>query len=454
MSTALQDGRPQVSGNWIASFGLMYLGINIAWAAPSQLLIANQILGWYPQDKEAKLAFIMALGGFVSLVAGPVLGILSDKTRSRFGRRAPWIVAGSVLAAGTLVAMAFTPTYTLLVAGWAFFQLVIAAAVTASQAVPPDRVPGGQYGLVSGVMGISWTLAVVVGTLVGESLSLVTAYIVTAVLVLALICPYLMFHNRASLETMAALEAGAGASGKGSAGADEAGAGEAGAGEDSFEELIESKNRAAILEAELAGGFQESGSAATRPIAPYWDFSWVFISRLVATLGNNVALFYLLYYLHDHIGMEDPDAGVLILTAVYAGVVVAVSILAGKASDALGRRKPFVALSCLGIAGACFMMAFAHTFPVVVVAAVILGISWGTFTAVDQAMINQSLPNAETRGRDIGYMTIAVAVPNLASPLLAAYALLVLGGYPGLYVLAAVLAIVGALSILAVRGSR
>lgn len=419
MDTNLHDGRPQVSGSWIASFGLMYLGISIAWATPSQLLIANQILGWYPHEKEAKLAFIMALGGFVSLVAGPVLGILSDKTRSRFGRRAPWIVGGSVLGASTLVAMAFTPTYGLLVAGWAFFQLVIAAAVTASQAVPPDRVPGGQYGLVSGVMGISWTLAVVVGTLVGEGMSLVTAYIVTAVLVVALVFPYLLFHNKASLEAVAEPQ---------------------------------SLNRAAILEAELAGGFEES--AAAHPIALYWDFSWVFISRMVATLGNNVALFYLLYYLHDHIGMEDPDAGVLILTAVYAGVVVAVSIFAGKASDALGRRKPFVALSCLGIAGACFMMAFAHTFPVVVIAAVILGISWGTFTAVDQAMINQSLPNKETQGRDIGYMTIAVAVPNLASPLLAAYALLVLGGYPGLYVLAAVLAIAGAVSILAVRGSR
>lgn len=35
-----------------------------------------------------------------------------------------------------------------------------------------------------------------------------------------------------------------------------------------------------------------------------------------------MALFYLLYYLRDHIGMADPDTGVLLLTVIYAGCTV------------------------------------------------------------------------------------------------------------------------------------
>lgn len=43
---------------------------------------------------------------------------------------------------------------------------------------------------------------------------------------------------------------------------------------------------------------------------------------------------------------------------------------------------------------------------------------------------------------------------NLASPMLAAFALLVLGGYPGLYVMSASLAVIGGISVMMVRGSR
>ncbi|OKL54823.1 hypothetical protein BSZ39_02270 [Bowdeniella nasicola] len=429
MDATLADDRPLVSKGWIGSYGVMYLGINIAWSAPSQLLIANQILAWHPEDKEARFAFIMSLGGLLGLVVSPLVGILSDKTRTRFGRRAPWIVIGAVCAAASLVALAFSPNYVLLVIGWAAFQIFIAAAVNASQAIPPDRVSRQQYGVVSGVMGIGWTMALVVGTLLGESLPLVAAYLASAALLLALCVPYLIWHNKASvLPTQ----------------------------DDQVAEssALTAASRGAVMDAELVGGFTHRTETAARSLADYRDFMWVFISRLAATLGNTVALFYLLYYLRDHIKLADPDQGVLILTVIYAVVVIGASILSGRASDAAGVRKPFVFFSCLGLAGACLVMAFAHSFTAVIIAAVVLGASWGTFTAIDQALINQVLPYANTRGRDIGFMSMAVALPNLASPVLAAFALLVLGGYPGLYLISGLLAVIGAISVLAVRGSR
>lgn len=425
MSASLADNRPLVSKGWLSTYGIMYLGINIAWAGPSQLLISNQILAWHPENKENLLALIMAIGGFLGLIASPVVGILSDKTRSRFGRRAPWIVGGSVTAALALVAMAFAPNFVILVILWGIFQTVIAAAVNASQAIPPDRVSRRQYGTVSGIMGIGWTLAVVVGTLLGESLSITAAYFASAFLLLALIVPFLIRYNQSTiLPTQEPQEEGS---------------------------ALESANRGGLMEAELAGGLNES---TTTGLAAYRDFGWVFFSRLTATLGNTVALFYLLYYLRDHIGLDDPDAGVLTLTAVYALITVVTSIWAGRFSDKLGVRKPFVFTSCLGVALACGIMAFAHTFWVVIVAAVVLGIAWGTFTAIDQALINQVLPHAQTRGRDIGYMSLAVATPNLLSPILAAFALSNLGGYAGLYIMAGVLAILGGFSVLNVKSSQ
>lgn len=421
MSELLADDRPRVSRGWMGTYGLLYLGVNIAWAAPSQLLVANQILAWHPEDKEALLATVMTVGGLLALVASPVIGWLSDRTRSPLGRRAPWIIGGAIGAAAALVGLAFAPSYGWLVALWGAFQVLIACAVNASQAIPPDRVSRTQYGMVSAIMGIAWTLAVVVGTLVGESLSIKGAYFASAALLVALIVPFLVRHNQAGIlptpdDQQAAL------------GADHA-----------------------VAEAELTGGFTERTEVG---LAAYKDFIWVFLSRLTATLGNTVALFYLLYYLRDHIGLEDPDGGVLTLTAVYAVVTVGISVAAGKLSDRLGVRRPFVFLSCLVVALACVMMAYASSFTVAVAAAVVLGAGWGTFTAIDQALINQVLPHAATRGRDVSIMTIAVSAANLLAPVLAAFTLLQLGGYPGLYLISAGLAVVGAASVMGVRGTR
>ena len=141
----------------------------------------------------------------------------------------------------------------------------------------------------------------------------------------------------------------------------------------------------------------------------------------------------------------------LTLTVVYAIAVVITAVFAGRWSDRTAKRKPFVAIASYGVALAAVLMAFAGSFGVVVVAALVLGVSWGVYMAVDQALINQVLPNADARGRDMGVMNLAVAVPNSAAPVLAAIALAHLGGYPGLYLLAALLAVAGGVLVRFVR---
>lgn len=407
---ALSDGtRPDVSGGWVTRFGLLYLGQNIAWAAPAQLLVANQIAQWHPADKESYLAWLMAAGGVVSLIATPLAGLISDRTVSRFGRRTPWIVVGAVAAALALVTMAFAGTYPVLFAGWLCFQLSIAFAINAAQTVPPDRVPQQQYGLVSGVMGLTYTLAVVGGTVIGAALPTRAAYLATAAVLVALTVPFVLGFREPSTARASARHP------------------------------------------------HDPPPVATAPHSPTGsraDYWWVFAARLLVTLGQSIALFYLLYYLRDRIEYDDPDTGVLILTVVYAVAVVGTAVLGGRWSDRIDRRKPFVAITSGGLAVAATMMAFAGSFTVVIAAALVLGASWGIYTAVDQALINEVLPDPDARGRDIGIMNVAVAVPNSAAPVIAAAALAHLGGYPGLYLLAAVLAVIGGLVVLRVKSVK
>lgn len=401
------DERPAVSRGWIARFGILYLGQNIAWAGPSQLLIANQIATWFPGEKEERLAWIMAVGGLVSMVATPLAGAISDRTGSRFGRRAPWILAGGLVAALALVAMGFAGGYALLMGGWVVFQLAIAFSINAAQSVAPDQVPRRQFGTVSGVMGLTYTLALVVGTLIATVLESTVAYLVTAAVLVLLIVQFLLGFRDPQVRREATGPSGASRLGR-------------------------------ILP-----------SPREHP-----DFAWVFFTRLLVTLGNTIALFYLLYFLRDRVQVEDPDTGVLILTVVYALAVFVTAVISGRWSDRVDRRRGFVAWASIGVAAAAVVMAFTVEWWVVVAAAVVLGASWGVYMAVDQALINEVLPTVANRGRDMGIMNLAVALPNALAPVIAAIALRNLGGYPGLYLLAAGLAILGGVLVYKVRSVR
>lgn len=215
------------------------------------------------------------------------------------------------------------------------------------------------------------------------------------------------------------------------------------------EVLLESMGEAALLS---EPDRDDAGATADQQAGSYRDFCWVFAARFLVNLGNFIALFYLLYYLRDQIGVADPDTGVLILTGTYAVCVVITAFVSGMVSDRLRLRRPFVALASIGVAVASLMMAFLGTFGWVIVAAVVLGLSWGVFTAVDQALVNEVLPDERRRARDVGIMNITIAGANILSPLLAAFALVQLGGYPQLY--AAALVACGAVLVYRVKGVR
>lgn len=421
--------RSPVGKGWITRYGLLYLGQNISWAGPTQLLLAQQILVWHPGEKEQKLALLMAVGGIFAIIGHPVAGWLSDVTDTRWGRRAPWILFGGLAAAASLLFLGSAPGFVALTIGWSVFQLANAAGINAAQAVAPDTVPDRQYGVVSGVLGLTYTLGVVLGTLVATAFGVRLAYTVIAALLMLLVGQFLLGFRDVSRD----------------------------ASRDVSREVSRDAGPVAKAGSSADAGRAASASTASASTASaagwrYRDFTWVFIARFLVTTGNSVALFYLFYYLRDHIGHGNPDAGVLVLTGAYAVCVVVTAIVSGAASDASGKRRPFVALSSVGVAAACVVMAVAGSFVTVVGAAVLLGLSWGVFMAVDQALINQVLPAAGERGRDLGLMNLAVAGPNVAAPVLAAFALANLGGYPGLYVFAAALTVAGAGLVYLVRG--
>jgi MFS family permease len=203
------------------------------------------------------------------------------------------------------------------------------------------------------------------------------------------------------------------------------------------------------------------------------DFGWTLLSRILVNLGNALGTTLLLYFLMFGLsrgGTAEDD--LLLLTAVYMVFFIASALLVGRLSDRLGKRKMFVYFAAYLQALAALILAFVPDFTIAIGAAGLLGLGYGSFMAVDQALATQVLPDAQSRGKDLGIMNIATAVPQAVAPLLGACIVVVCAGlatngievgssdagfaganagFAGLFIASAVTAALGGLAIVPIK---
>jgi MFS family permease len=189
------------------------------------------------------------------------------------------------------------------------------------------------------------------------------------------------------------------------------------------------------------------------------DFAWAWITRLLVNVGNHMVTLYLLFFLRDAVRLKesqglDPEFGVLILTGLYAAMVILTSVLGGRLSDRMGRRKPLVITSSVVIAVASLILGFAPTWAGALLGATVLGIGFGAYLAVDFALITQVIPAAFDRGRDLGVINIANSLPQVIAPAIAYPFVAFWGGYISLYVAAAIIGLLGAVFVVKIKSVK
>ncbi|MER5855359.1 MFS transporter [Streptomyces sp900105245] len=409
---ALAEPTVRVGRGWTAALSLANGAIWVGWFGPLQILLASQAEDFAPgagMSKETLLAWVTGAGAVVSLVANPLFGALSDRTTARAGRRTPWIVAGTAGGALALLLLAGAGGVATMAAGWCLVQLTLNAAFAAVTAAVPDRVPRLQRGTVGGWLGAAQILGVVAGTGLAAAASGVRAgYAACAVFTVVGVLPYVLCHRDLRLARA---------------------------------------DRPAWSLRSFAAGFWTSPRR-------HPDLAWAWLTRFLINLGNSLVLLYLLYYLRDRLHHPDPGRGVLILTAVNSLTLTATVVAGGVWSDRVGRRKPFVVWSGVLMAVATALLAGWQTWPGAIVAAAVLGVGFGVFTSVDFALMTDVLPKALDRGKDLGVINVANALPQVAAPALAAPIVTHLGGYRALYLFSAAVGLAGAVLVNRIRGVR
>jgi len=171
-------------------------------------------------------------------------------------------------------------------------------------------------------------------------------------------------------------------------------------------------------------------------------------------IGNALGTTLLFYFLAFGLGSMNPTDDLTLLSLVYVVFIVASSLILGRWSDRIGRRKPFVIISAGFQAVAALLLGLVPDFSVAILGGALLGIGYGAFLSVDQALATQVLPDAATRGKDLGVMNIATTVPQAVAPLLGAWIVAAVAGFPGLFIVSAVVTILGALAVLPVKSVR
>ncbi|WP_367138747.1 MFS transporter [Saccharothrix sp. HUAS TT1] len=382
---------------------LANLGLWLAVYAPIQVLLPQQAELLDAAGKEAVFGLVTGIGAVVALVANPLIGLSSDRTTSRFGRRHPWTLAGALVGAAGLAVLSSASSVGVMVLGWCLVQAGLNGMLASLTSAVPDRVPVRQRATVGGLVGISQMLGTVLGA------------VVVTVLVSGLRAGYLAC---AALVVVGAL---------------------------AF--VLTTPDTRLPPAARPALRWRELWVSPRR----HPDFAWAWATHFTINLGNAFGTLYLLYFLGDVVGHPSPEDGLLVLMLLY-GVALAIGAFAvGARSDRTGRRKPYVLLSAAVMAAAALLLVAWPTWPAALVAAPLLGVGFGGYWAVALALLTQVLPAASDRAKDLGVLNVANSLPQVVAPLLTTFVLASLGGYRGLFAVSATATLCAAALVTRVR---
>ncbi|HUD80498.1 MAG TPA: MFS transporter [Streptosporangiaceae bacterium] len=410
---ALTEPSVHVRWGWITGLSLASLGMWMASLTPVQILLPLQLQAADPRHKIAALGIVTGVGAVAACIATPLAGALSDRTTNAFGigrmrgRRHRWTLGMAVLGAISLVILGGLKTVAGIAVLWVLFSAFQNAEYASLSAAVPDHVPVRQRATVAGWVGMPQALGLVLGTVLVVDIftKISSGYTVLAILLVLFAIPFVFMTP---------------------------------------DHPLEPEHRDPFSWRKLARAYWISPRQ-------YPDFAWAWITRFLASLAIAMGTLYLLYFLegpvHYRQQFHQPATnGLQTLIIIYTVCVVVTAIVGGIISDRIGKRKMIVTLSGILMGLAALLLTFVETWNASLIAAVLFGLGFGAYLAVDQALITQVLPAARDRAKDLGIINIAIVGPSTIGPAIAAPITAEIG-YPALFGATAIVAVLASVLV-------
>ncbi|OZG65034.1 MFS transporter [Bifidobacterium eulemuris] len=420
---APDTGRPLSSREKIR-FGVGFALFSLIWmtagTSGSAVLLPQRFTELGIGVPEVILGTMNSVGCVFALVANVVFGALSDITRSRFGKRTPWIVVGGFITAAGYVLASQSVDLFGIVAGWSVVQVGVNMMIAPAVAVLSDRIPESTRGTFSAFYGGAQIVGQSAGTFLGAQfiekmgqgfMVGVALFAITGV-VTVLVWP----RERSSKASDPSSDGGTAA-------------------------RLDAK---AILRSFVP------------PTRNCRDFYLALVGRLMLILGWSMIQGYQLYILQKYCGQttEESAATISTMSVVSMVVLIITSVVSGPISDLLHRRKIIVAIGSVIIAVGIAIPWFMPTGFGMVLFAGVGGFGYGIYIAVDQALNVDVLPSQEEAGKDLGILNLANTVGQVLAPVIVGAIVVATGSYATLFPIALASVLAGAVVIMFIRKVR
>ncbi|MFC7529168.1 MFS transporter [Actinoplanes sp. GCM10030250] len=405
-----------VGWKYVSGLVLAQLIFFIALLGPAIIGIGVKVQQIVPDDqKTSALGTVAGFGALFAVIGNVLFGRFSDRTTSRFGRRRPWIVGGTVVMTLAFLVMALGQTVPVVAAGWCLAQLGANATLAPFIATIADQVPKFQRGRVSALLGIAQNVGILGGTYVAQLFQdhMVILFVGPSILSIGamLLFVFVLPDQR----------------------------------------LTARPPRMDLRE-----------WVTTFWLSPrkYPDFAFAWWSRFLITLATFMFTTFRLYFIQDelHLSEDDAPAAVTIGVLVYTIALIASGYIAGRISDRTGRRKFLVAGSTLLFGIGTIALAHVTTVGQFYMVEALMGVAYGIYVGVDLALVVDVLPNPDDSGKDLGVFNMANALPQTVAPLIGAVLLAVSSAdnqnYTLLLYAAGIVALLGALVVLPIKKVR
>ncbi|AOW93184.1 MFS transporter [Rhodococcus sp. WMMA185] len=399
----------------IVAFGFAQFALFVALLGPPTVSIAIKLTAVVGSDNAPQAAgLVLGVGAIAALIAGPIFGYLSDRTTGPWGRRRPWMVGGSVGLALCLLVMAISDSVPVLIVSWFVAQLVANAALSAYLATIADQIPAHRHASMSALVNVTQQAGILVAVYAVSFLSgnMIAIFMVPAVIGVIGMALYSFVLPDKPL-------------------------------------LVRPPSR----------GAREWLSLIWVNPREHPDFAWAFLSRFLFFIGLFLFTSFRLFWMQDRIGLDTDSAAAVVATGVliYTVILMIMGQIAGMVSDRIKRRKPLVFVSVAMSAVGFGLLATVDTVAGFYWVEALLGIGYGIYFGADLALVIEVLPDPDNIAKDLGIFNIANAAPQSLAPLFGALLLAVgTGGqnYTLLYIVSAVIALLGAVAILPVKKVR
>ncbi len=364
-------GRPteRLPNRQLVMMSLYWLGLSSIFAGLTAILGGRlEFTGLVgPGEAGRALLFTTVGGALIAILVQPTVGAISDYTTSRWGRRKPYILIGSLLDVVFLVGIALSNDLVAIAAFVTLLQFSSNFAQGPFQGYVPDLVPAPQVGLASALVGLFQILGNVGGVAIG-AIAISTGQYELGLITLGVV----------EVATMLAVFFG-------------------------VREGRTPKERGGRSWLSIAG------EAWGTDILRERSFLWLVASRLAILMAGGVLINLAAFYLARSHGLAEDQTGgaYLVMTALVAiGTVVSV-VPSARISDRVGRKKVIYA-SCVIAAAGLSIVAWAPTITAAYLGVALYGVSAGIFLAVDWALMTDIIPKASS-GRYMGMSNVATA---------------------------------------------